>query len=268
MSMITVEDGVRLHVQDLGHGPAVVLVSGFGLDNNLWDRQVAMLTGAGFRTVCITQRGHGRSDHPLSGYDIDRLSADVVAVLRVLDTGPVTLVGHSFGGMVGLRTAALTSELVQRLVLVGSNGVKASRSAEFPFGPPQDSALAKMAADEHADRIAARYPQIENSFGTPPDPRTVAWLMRTFLEMPSWSAIACYRTLLSTDLIADLPKITQPVLQIAGTADPVQSPAAARWVNERLTDSTLVELTAGHFAMLEAPDPFDTALTDFLAEQR
>jgi len=120
MPMIDVEDRVRVHVQDLGTGPAVVFISGFGLDHELWDRQVRVLAGAGHRTVCVTQRGHGGSDHPLHGYDIDRLSADLVSVLETLGVGDATVVGHSFGGQVAFHTAATAPHLVAKLVLVGS----------------------------------------------------------------------------------------------------------------------------------------------------
>ena len=136
MAFVDVDDGVRIHVQDLGDGPAVALISGFGLDHELWDRQVRLLTERGFRVLCVDQRGHGFSDNPLHGYDIDRLAADLVTALNRLEIGSATVVGHSFGGQVAFRAAATAPELVTALVLVGSNGVRASRSESFPFGGP------------------------------------------------------------------------------------------------------------------------------------
>jgi non-heme chloroperoxidase len=264
MPMIDVEDRVRVHVQDLGTGPAVVFISGFGLDHELWDRQVRVLAGAGHRTVCVTQRGHGGSDHPLHGYDIDRLSADLVSVLETLGVGDATVVGHSFGGQVAFHTAATAPHLVAKLVLVGSNAVRASRSEDFPFGGPPDEIVAQMVSDEETDRIAARYRLIRSSFAGEQDPRVVDWLMRTWMRMPTWSAIACYHTLLCTDLLHEIALVRQPVLQINGTADPVHSAKGSLWLNSRLFDATLIELDSGHFPMLEAPDEFDRALRAFL----
>ena len=85
MMRVEVERGVELHVQDLGAGRPVVLIAGFGLDHEVWDAQVRLLTGAGLRTICIDQRGHGSSDKPLGGYEVERLAEDAAAVLDTLD---------------------------------------------------------------------------------------------------------------------------------------------------------------------------------------
>ena len=256
---------MRIHVQDRGDGPAVALVSGFGLDHELWDRQVRLLTDRGFRVLCVDQRGHGFSDAPLHGYDIDRLAADLVTALDRLEIGTATVVGHSFGGQVAFRAAATAPELVTGLVLVGSNGVRASRSESFPFGEPPGPLLQSLLADEHINRVGARYRTIESAFAHEPDPRTVDWLVRCSLRMPSWAAVACYRSLLTTDLLSDIERVVQPVLQIIGAADPVHSAKGARWLRRHLRAATLVEIPdCGHYPMLEAPDAFESALLKFI----
>jgi non-heme chloroperoxidase len=262
---VKVENGVRIHVQDLGSGPPVVLVSGFGLDHQLWDRQVRVLGERGHRALCVTQRGHGLSDHPLHGYDVDRLTADLLTALDERDVAGAVVVGHSFGGQVAFRAAAVSPERVSKLVLVGSNAVRASRGPGFPFGAPPEPALEALITDEQQDRVAARYRTIASAFGTKPDPRLVDWLVRCSLQMPSWAAVACYRSLLTTDLLADIPHVTQPVLQIIGTNDPVHSAKGARWLQQQLRDAQLKEIPdCGHYPMLEAAEVFDATLTEFL----
>jgi non-heme chloroperoxidase len=265
ISHIEVEGGIRLHVQDLGNGPAVLFISGFGLDGELWDRQVRVLADAGLRTVRITQRGHGRSDHPLMGYSIERLSADAAHVLGRLGVESVTVIGHSFGGQVAFHLAATRPDLASRLVLVASNAVRASWSERFPFGAQPEPMLSQLISGEEGGRIASRFPQIEGNFAAEPDPRTVQWLMNTWLQMPSWSAIACYRTMLTADLIDHIPRVAQPVLQIIGTADKVHSAKGARWLQSQLVDAELIEFDCGHFPMLETPDAMDAALLRFTA---
>jgi pimeloyl-ACP methyl ester carboxylesterase len=269
MAFVEVGDGVRIHVQDLGGGPAVVLISGFGLDHELWDRQVRVMTGQGYRTVCVTQRGHGLSDKPLRGYDVDRMANDLVVALNTIGVVDATLVGHSFGGQVAFRAGATAPDLVARLVLVGSNAVRASRGDGFPFGAPPEPILEAMIADEQQDRVAARYRTIRSGFGSEPAPRLVEWLVRCSLRMPSWAAVPCYRAMLTTDLLADIPRVTQPVLQIIGATDPVHSAKGARWLQQQLSDATLVEIReCGHYPMLEAADAFDAALNKFLIAER
>lgn len=264
--MVHVEvDGVRLHVQDLGEGPPVVLVSGFGLDHGLWDRQVRVLVEAGLRVVCVDQRGHGLSDKPVRGYAVEELAADLRGVLEELELEGVTLVGHSFGGQVAFHLAATAPERVARLVLVGSNGLRASRSERFPFGRPPEATVAALVGGETTGRIASRVETIASGFAVPPASRVLDWLVAASLRMPSWAAVACYRSMLETDLFDDLEKVTQPVLQVIGAADPVHSAKGARWLNEQLVDARLVEIEAcGHYPMLESPAELEDALLSFV----
>lgn len=266
MTYIEVDDDVRLHVQDLGSGPVVVLVSGFGLDHELWDRQVRVLTSLGRRVVCVSQRGHGLSDRPLHGYEVDRLATDLVTALGKLGVRDATVVGHSFGGQITFHAGATAPQIVSKLVLVGSNAVRASRSEQFPFGAPPEPMLHALVAGEREDRIAARHKTILSGFGSEPDPRVLEWLVGCSLRMPSWSAIECYRSMLTTDLLADIPRIHQPVLQIIGETDPVHSATGARWLQTQLHNATLIQIPdCGHYPMLEAPDAFDAELSKFLS---
>jgi non-heme chloroperoxidase len=269
MAFVDACDDVRIHVQDLGRGPTVVFISGFGLDTELWDRQVRVLTAQGYRTVCVDQRGHGLSDKPLDGYDVERMADDLIAVLDNIGIDDATLVGHSFGGQVAFRASAKAPTLVARLVLVGSNAVRASRSDAFPFGAPPERVLEALVADEQDDRIGARYRTIVSGFGGEPDARLVDRLVSCSLRMPSWAALACYRSMLLTDLVADIPRVKQPVLQIIGATDPVHSAKGAHWLQQQLADARLVEIPGcGHYPMLEAADAFDTALSKFLLSER
>ncbi|WP_181780006.1 alpha/beta fold hydrolase [Pseudonocardia pini] len=262
---VEVGSGVGIAVHELGAGPPVVLVPGFGFDHRVWDRQVRVLTEAGRRVVCVDQRGHGDSDKPLAGYSVEELARDLGAVLDAVLDGPCTLVGWSFAGQVGFRLAAERPDLVARLALVCSNGVRATRSDDFPFGGKPADLERLMVEAERADRIAARRTAITPGFAAAPDPALVDWLVGISLAMPSWSAVACHRAMLHADLVADIPRVTQPVLQLVGAADPVFSARGARWLAERLADTRLVELAdCGHYPLFERPTEFDEALLGFV----
>lgn len=264
MTSIELSSGVRLFAQDLGAGPVVVFVAGFGLAHDVWDRQVRELSRF-HRVICVDQRGHGDSDKPLSGYAVTELAGDLIAALRILGVGDCTLVGWSFGGQVAFRAAAEAPDLVSRLVLVGSNGVRASRSTEFPFGRDAAPMIAALVDAEMQDRLAARRAAIVSGFHGKPDPTLVDWLVGISMRMPSWATVACYEAMLNADLIADLPRVTQPVLQLIGAADPVHSAKGARWLCDELADACLVELPdCGHYPMFEVGDAFSDALTQFL----
>jgi pimeloyl-ACP methyl ester carboxylesterase len=261
MALLVVEPGVSVYAQDAGNGPPVVLLAGFGLSHEVWDGEVHELADAGHRVVCIDLRGTGRSDKPIGDYSVARLAADVEAVLDALDLADVTLVGWSFGGQVALALAATSPARIARLVLVCSNGVRASRCDRYPFGAPADALLEALVRGEREDRIAARYKTIASGFRDEPDPRVLEFLVRVQLQMPSWAAVACYESYLTTDLSAVLPSVTMPVTQILGADDVVTPLAGADWLGERLADWRLVKLErCGHYPMFEAPADFRAAL--------
>jgi pimeloyl-ACP methyl ester carboxylesterase len=267
MPQIEVEPGVSLHVQDVGSGRPVVLVAGFGLSHEVWDNEVRELA-AGHRVLCVDLRGTGRSDKPVGDYSIARLAADLEVVLASLELHDVTLVGWSFGGQIGFHLAATAPERLAQLVLVCSNGVRASRSDEFPFGAPADALYTALVQGERENRFSSRYKTIASGFHGEPDPRVVEFLVRVQLQMPSWAAVACYDSYLRTDLVSELAQVSLPVLQILGSEDVVTPLGGAAWLQERLADGRLVTLAdCGHYPMFEAPTEFVAALMEFAAEE-
>ncbi|MFI9411392.1 alpha/beta fold hydrolase [Nocardia gamkensis] len=257
--LIEVRDGVRINVRELGAGRPVLLIHGWSLSNAAWDRQIRVLAEAGYRVLAMDLRGHGGSDAPMEGYEIDSLAADAAGVLVASGVTAAAVVGWSLGGMVGLRLAHDHPTLVERVILVASNGVAASRTESFPFGVPAEGPLKAILAAEHIDRIALRRSAVGDPFKEEPAPRLLDWLHRISLRTPSWAARAAMRTLLCTDQVHILDGVRVPVIQIIGTVDPALSVRGARWLHERLA-TTLVELDAGHYPMLEAADEFDAAL--------
>src|ERR1700751_495220 len=89
---------IQLYYEDRGTGKPVVLIHGWPLNGASWERQTAVLTGAGNRVITYDRRGFGASSKPLGGYDYDTLAKDTCHLLELLDLRDVTLVGFSMGG--------------------------------------------------------------------------------------------------------------------------------------------------------------------------
>src|SRR5512134_897411 len=110
-----VANGVRLHVQRLGGGPrTVVFVHGLVMDNlSSFYFTLANPAAESAAVVLYDQRGHGLSERPPAGYTVASLVDDLAALLAALAiTGPVQLVGNSFGGTLALAFAAAHPERV------------------------------------------------------------------------------------------------------------------------------------------------------------
>jgi pimeloyl-ACP methyl ester carboxylesterase len=120
-------NGLRFHVQHLRGGrastdrPTVVLLHGLVLDNlsSLYYTLAPPIARAGFDVLLYDQRGHGMSDGAPTGYDVDTAVDDLAAVLKACGvTGPVHLLGNSYGGLIALHAAYLHPESVASLILV------------------------------------------------------------------------------------------------------------------------------------------------------
>jgi pimeloyl-ACP methyl ester carboxylesterase len=111
-------DGAVLRWEERGAGErALVLVHGFTGSRDDFADVTDDLADLG-RVLVVDQRGHGDASNPGRGYTLDRLAADLIALLDAAGVVRADLLGHSMGGMVALRVALAHPERVASLVLM------------------------------------------------------------------------------------------------------------------------------------------------------
>lgn len=258
---VEVEPGVSLFVQDVGQGRPVVLLHGWALGHELWDRQVHEIASSGMRAVALDLRGHGSSSKPFEGYAVERLADDVIAVIEALDLGRVALVGWSIGGLTAFRLASVRPDLVQQLVLVSSNGVAASWVPGLPFGAAASDVEDAVIGAELADRLSSREQQIRSNLLAGVPESTIQWLIGLTMRVPVWAGVGALRTVLHTDQVSAAAALSVPLVQIIGDQDPTVSRRAARWLVDNVPQGRQVVIPdSGHFPMLESAEPFTSAL--------
>lgn len=114
-------NGVDLHVQTMGLcGDTVAMLHGLVIGNlATWYFTAGSQLAADHRVLLYDLRGHGRSERTATGYDLSTMTEDLDAVLGQADASRVvSLVGHSYGGLVALRYTLAHPERVARLALV------------------------------------------------------------------------------------------------------------------------------------------------------
>ena len=112
-------NSVTHHVQVLGQGPRVFFLHGLGIGNLAsWYFTAAAALSGQHQVVMYDLRGHGKSERIASGYDLATLAADLGSLVDHLGQEPVSLVGHSGGGLIAMRYAIAHPERVRRLVLL------------------------------------------------------------------------------------------------------------------------------------------------------
>jgi pimeloyl-ACP methyl ester carboxylesterase len=95
-----------------------VLVHGLASNLRLWDGVAERLYALGHTVVAVDQRGHGRSDAPDSGYDLDAAVSDLLALLAALGLERPILAGQSWGGNVVLELACRRGDAVHGIACV------------------------------------------------------------------------------------------------------------------------------------------------------
>jgi pimeloyl-ACP methyl ester carboxylesterase len=212
-------DGTRLYHRDWGEGRPVVFAASWALPSEMWAYQVAHLADRGYRCIAFDRRGHGRSDTPAAGYDMDTLADDLAAVVAQLDLRDVTLVGHSAGAAEVLRYLGRHgSARVRSVVLLAPAAPYLVQTPDNPFGAPIAAYEARMA--EWARDFPAWAEANKAPFFTPQtSPALAAWLFDQMLEINPAVAIATFRALLGKDLRPDLARIDRPMLILQGDRD-------------------------------------------------
>jgi len=111
-------NGTTIHVRIGGKGPAVLLIHGFGDTGDMWAPLAAQLV-ADHTVIVPDLRGMGLSAHPETGYEKANEAKDIGGVLVALKIdGPVALVTHDIGNMVGYAFAAQNRDRVSRWVVM------------------------------------------------------------------------------------------------------------------------------------------------------
>ena len=110
-------NGIRIYYRRAGEGPPIVLLHGFPETSYAW-RKIMPALAKHFTVIAPDLRGCGASDRPDSGYDKRTVASDVHELVRHLGLGPVNLVAHDVGMMVGYAYACAYPAEVRRLVLM------------------------------------------------------------------------------------------------------------------------------------------------------
>src|SRR5690349_11034177 len=82
MSTITTKDGTRIYYNDWGEGQPIVFSHGWPLSADAFEDQMFFLAQRGYRCIAHDRRGHGRSDQPWNGNEMDTYADDLAAAGR------------------------------------------------------------------------------------------------------------------------------------------------------------------------------------------
>src|SRR3954471_585565 len=264
---------IEIHYEDHGSGEPVVLIHGYPLNGNSWERQERVLLPAGYRVITYDRRGFGKSSQPTVGYDYDTFAADLNTLLEHLALEDVILVGFSMGtGEVTRYLGTYGSARVRKAALLGAIPPFLLKTDDNPEGV-DGQVFEEIKAAIVKDRYAYFKDFLHNFYNVdvlgPDRISEQAWQASFNVAAGSspYATYACVDTWL-TDFRDDLPKIDVPTLVVHGTEDRILPySATAERLPELIDDVRLVTVEGGpHNIGWTHPDEVNEALLEFLAE--
>ncbi len=245
----------------------VVLVMGTGSPGRVWNfHQVPALISAGYRVVTLTNRGIAPSAEDASDFTIEDMAADVVALIKHLDFGPVALIGTSLGARIVTEVALAHPELVTYVVAMAAHARLDPVQRAMVHG---EIAMAKQAEPAPIAYRAAVDALQYLSPATRANERTAQdWLDMLSLNDAGISAGHAAQLQVSADLKdrrSAYQQITVPFLALAFADDIAIAPNLTREVADAIPNAVFADVpNAGHYGYLEQPAAVNDLMISFL----
>jgi pimeloyl-ACP methyl ester carboxylesterase len=233
-------EGAQIWFSTYGSGPAVILLhGGLGHSGN-WGYQVPALIASGYRAILIDSRGHGRSTRDARPFSYELMASDVLTVMDVLRLEKAALVGWSDGACTALVFAAQAPSRVAGVFYFACN-MDPSGVKPFEASPALDRCFSRHTKD-YAQLSAA--PERFKDFV-----EAVTLMQQT---QPNYSA-------------QDLAKISVPVVIVQSERDEFIKREHAEYLAQTIPAAEFIVLNnVSHFAPLQRPEQFNTAMLEFV----
>jgi non-heme chloroperoxidase len=223
---ITTKDGTEIFYKDWGMGQPIVFHHGWPLSADDWDAQMLFFQQHGYRVIAHDRRGHGRSEQPSGGHDMDTYASDVADLVAALDLKDAVHIGHSTGGgEVARYVARADKDRVAKAVLVSAVAPIMVRNDNNPNGTPI------VVFDGLREQLAANRAQFYREVPIPfygfnrPGAKILDGVVGNWWRQGMMGAAnahyECIKTFSETDFNADLAAINVPTLVLHGDDDQI-----------------------------------------------
>lgn len=245
-------DGLRARYYIDGEGPAMILMHGWGCEASTLASLVPV--AAEQHTVySIDFPGFGKSVEPYEVWGVEEYTLWLEKFIAALGIVNPVLLGHSFGGRVGILYSSRHHD-VKQLILVDAAGIKPKRPLSYYYKVYSFKAakkiwellLGKEKAKARIERMRASRGSSDYSNSSP--------MMRAILSK-----------VVNEDLTDRLSYIKAPTLLMWGENDTATPISDAKIMESRIPDAGLVNFPGcGHYSFLDNPYLFRSVLRSFI----
>lgn len=258
--------GVQYYYEDTGGEGKETIVFSHGLlwSGRMFDKQVSALKSQ-YRVITYDHRGQGKTQVTESGYDMDTLYEDAVALIEALGIAPCHFAGLSMGGFIAMRLAARRPDLIKSIMLI-----ETSSDPEPEENIPKYTLLNFVARWFGLGIVASRIMPIMFGKTFLSDPKRAEERDYWRKQLISNHRIGITRAVVGVTtrkgVYEELNKITVPTLVLVGDEDTATVPAKSERIHAKVKGSQLVIIPrAGHSSSVEEPEAVNKALLSFLA---
>lgn len=265
--MPTIDTGrFTLHYVEEGSGPPVILIHGLAGDHTAWRPQIEALR-AQYRVIAFDNPGAGRSSKVEQPTSMREIAEAVLQLMQKLGIERAHIVGRSMGGAIGQEMALQAPQRVQSLVMAASFAKLDALGIRL-IESMRDFINWRRNWTEWTRQFSFTF--VSNRFFID-NPERIAILERVIADetrdIVSYTNLA--NAVLAADTLDRLGGINCPVLIMAGRQDPICSPVATGWMQERLPKAETVFFdNSSHFFLMEEPEKAIETLKGWLSCNR
>ena len=246
-------EGLKLHYSDSGHmeGKPMVLMHGWGCEIKTV-ASIARILEPGMRVINVDLPGHGKSDEPKEIWGVVEYTSLIEKFISVLGLKDVSLIGHSFGGRIGLLLSS-RNDYVRKLVLVDAAGIRPRRKPKYYMKVYSYKFMKHMLPLVFGKKRGSLLLEKYRGKAGSADYRNSTPVMRGIMSR-------C----VNQDLKWCMPDIKAPTLLIWGADDTATPLSDAKTMEKLIPDAGLVSFEGcGHYSFLDNPGGFRAVLREF-----
>lgn len=250
--------GHKIAYYEAGKGSAVILLHGLGADSRHWAANLDALA-QNFRVMALDQIGYGQSDKPLMRYTVANFSDYLDGFLQAVKIPKASLVGNSLGGWVALDFTVRHPQMVEKLVLVDSAGLRPADALKMPEG--ERKPLSLLNTHWFFDLMEANKQWATTDLGPNAFERHVQ-------NGDSYTVASSLAEMITGREFEDkkLGKVHAPTLIIWGRDDMLIPLKMGEHFNKGIAGSQMIVIDGtGHIPMVGKPAEFNTAVIKFLS---